>query len=184
MRPPILFLVRQKENAPRPVEEKKRLDEQAERLFVNTGGRANRSAPDRRPRRPCALPWRLKGCGPASDGAADGRGAGPHLPLLLFPRVPLRYALPGQLRKILPTAAHCRAGAGSSGGTHGSRPTAPGGGRIWNPPLRLKEKANSNRQGSAQRSGTRGERSAVKSDNHPDPPPHGPCGSRFFRLPG
>ena len=56
------------------------------------------------------------------------------------------------------SATRWRADAGRSGGTHGSRPTAPGSGRIWNPPLRLKEKANSNRQGSAQRSGRRGKR--------------------------
>ena len=37
------------------------------------GGRANRPAPDRKPRRPCAGPRRLQDCAPAFEGAEERR---------------------------------------------------------------------------------------------------------------
>ncbi len=186
MRPPILFLARQKENAPGGRE--KALGRTGGVPVRKYDGRANRPAPVRRPRRPCAGDGPAQDCGPAFDGAAEGRGAGPHLPLLLYPRVPRRYALPGQLRKILPTAAQLLRAAGLLAGAVGadSISACRFGGCCTKAP-----------QGEALKSGawtrrgippgqrvTRGKRRTGKSDDHPDPPPQGPCGSRAVRLPG
>ena len=73
------------------------------------GGRANRPALNRRSRRPCAAPVPRRAATPHPMGRrAGGRGARPHLPLLLFPRV-TRWpggpsALVGRLLRALPIA--------------------------------------------------------------------------------
>ena len=73
--PPILFLGRQKENAPRPVEEKKRFGRTGETPVREYGGRANRPVRRRKPRRPCVLPRCLKDRIPAFDGGGVAVGS-------------------------------------------------------------------------------------------------------------
>ena len=98
--PHSLFGLAQKENAPRPVEEKKALSA----LRCSGPPRATGSA-YRCKRRFCpvfghamvscgvdtAVPWRMM---PMTSGCKDA------FDLLLFPRVPLRYALPGRSRGL------------------------------------------------------------------------------------
>ena len=71
----ILFLGRQKENVPRPVEEKKRFGRTGGTPVREYGGRANRPVRRRKPRRPCVLPRCLKDRIPAFDGGGVAVGS-------------------------------------------------------------------------------------------------------------
>lgn len=85
---PIFFSRHRKENGRGRSKEKMPAAKRPVRgLFAEARGSSESACPESEApstlRRTCSA----KGCDPASDGAAGGRGARPHLPLLLFPRV-------------------------------------------------------------------------------------------------
>ena len=93
--PPIFFSPRRKENGPRPVQKKRRWDEQAGRLFVSAGvGRIGPAGIDG-PVVPVPDPGGRKPLVPHGS-CGEKTGWSSDLLLLLFPRLPLRQALAGQ----------------------------------------------------------------------------------------
>ena len=87
--PPIFFSPRRKENGPRPVQKKRRWDEQAGRLFVSAGvGRIGPAGIDG-PVVPVPDPGGRKPLVPHGS-CGEKTGWSSDLLLLLFPRLPLR----------------------------------------------------------------------------------------------
>ena len=125
--PPIFFSSCRKENGPCTVQKKRRLvDKPAPQVCPGRGACESVRRGSMAPSSLRPPPVFEKPCTRITT-AADGRGAGSDLPLLLSPRV---TRCPGGCGRQ-PTAARLSgagwASAGENGGTHGSRPTTAGG---------------------------------------------------------